>query len=99
MTPIFVELRVDHAKARLVVFPPREAVPVYGHFVAPNPQKYVASLVLYGPLRAGIGRNANGWHCRRSSTLKKYRWREHSYVVQVMRRVTCRVRRIYLSVV
>ena len=35
----------------------------------PNPKNYVVSLVLYGPVEAGIGWNVSGWHCRRSSTL------------------------------
>ena len=54
-------------------------------FGSPQPVN-VASIVLYGPVEAGIGRNVSGWHCRRSSTLNDIdRWRENSYVFQVGR--------------
>ena len=64
-----IEWRVDHKKVRLVFLHPVKLLPLFGHFAAPNPWNDVASLVLYGPLEAGIGRNMSGWHCRRSSTL------------------------------
>ena len=41
------------------MFASRTAVPVFVNYAAPNPQKYVATLVLYGPLGAGIDGNVS----------------------------------------
>ena len=71
LIPVDFKLQVDHERIRLVAFASRKAVPVFGHSAAPNPLTYVASLVFYDPLGAGIGQKVTGWHCRRSSLARQ----------------------------
>ena len=89
-TPIVFELRVDNEKVRpRLCLHPVKLCPCFGHSAAPNPHNYIASLVLYGPLEAGIDRNMSVWHCRRSSNVGRaicrrfLSWRSVIYSVRL----------------
>ena len=60
-TPIFFEQRVDHENVRLVVFASRKAVPESRSFCSLEPVRKFASLVRYGRLETGTGRNVSGF--------------------------------------